>query len=1044
MITRFLLSGLLLWPTAFATIRCVGSTPALVTCGTTATATATHVQDAITAAVAGDFVYIQPGIYAGTFEFKTNGDPLNPITVISQKYDWLPCAYCRISPSHLPNVPIFSINAANIPALAGNKDGSSNPPVGWKFIGIAFQQGRTGDHAGSILHTGGQGVYNWYPADSSHVPDSIVFDRTLILPRFTDDYTVYNGAVLNGSNIVFKNSFVWPIYGGGTEVKGLGALTGPGPLTLSNNFISAMSIPVLTGGDAPDYVGGIPANMTITDNFVYRPWKWYPDKWDAVNYCATIGVGGCYATANPFPAYFLNNLPNPTYGCVKNLGEHKAINGFAIWERNVHENNWVDGGGRCLGQWFGITLTMRQTGWPSPAFAGPDAYSNMFWMDSTYTPPGGCDTSTRSNGHGGFFTPYASGSGCVGSLSTSGTAFTWQGQMNVTYPTSRWIRAGNSLCTINYSQSLDVTFSWHWVYDCRLVSSITSYDVTGATPSVGVLASAFSTDITHPSTTTTSSMDATQITIPVASTTNFNAFDFVKVEHEWMIICSVGSGVLNVCPNTFLRDYSGNAVTGRGWLTNVSYPERAATTHASGSSVSKVNLWAWIQDAEGAMENVTIQNSIFRNVAGGINILAKDRYGWPAANNGTTLARVSNFKLRNILYQDTVPGFGHDIAWKLYNQEELQVNESGVSGNDILIENLTYDWWRESGQLVQFVGDGIPDSLHAKVTNLTFRNSIMPDSYDFGGGTHFATSMTGSSTYYNNWTHGADFIAGTQYFGYNQFAFVSTTCSGVTCPGNRATALASTTTYNPGTFKLRSDSPLAKAGHNGSDMGANPDLLPQIRNLRVATSSQTALLEFDLSGPIRDAGNTQPCMLEVSTSETLHSYIGSAGAYTLPYTTIAALNPAYFKQPDQSTTTNSLLLSPVVSGGHVSWPIGQNATVTGDDTVSHSLALTPSTTYYGRLMCYGDTSHFTFTTTAATSGRTTLPFRVTNATAPYFQVDYGPTAALGGISGISFSAGVASRNVSVTAGQHVYTRISYLSGPGGSVIWTGPLELRLP
>ena len=139
----------------------------------------------------------------------------------------------------------------------------------------------------------------------------------------------------------------------------------------------------------------------------------------------------------------------------------------------------------------------------------------------------------------------------------------------------------------------------------------------------------------------------------------------------------------------------------------------------------------------------------------------------------------------------------------------------------------------------------------------------------------------------------------------------------------------------------------------------------------------------NLNGPIAALS----CVVEVTTSQNLHSGLGT-------YTAVNALNPAYFKLADSSLNTNPLTPSPVQLNGFLQFPIGINATVTGDDGVSHNLALTPSTLYYGRIQCHGDTQQFTFTTASSDSAEVSFAINSELAEgAATATVYYGPTYA---------------------------------------------------
>ena len=97
-------------------------------------------------------------------------------------------------------------------------------------------------------------------------------------------------------------------------------------------------------------------------------------------------------------------------------------------------------------------------------------------------------------------------------------------------------------------------------------------------------------------------------------------------------------------------------------------------------------------------------------------------------------------------------------------------------------------------------------------------------------------------------------------------------------------------------FKLTPGGTYSRAGTDLQDLGVDFDGLPQISGLKVTAGVTAALLEFDLTAPIGDAGGTQPCALEVSSNRNLHSDLGG-------YTVVNDLNPAFFRQPDTSART---------------------------------------------------------------------------------------------------------------------------------------------
>ncbi len=243
-----------------------------------------------------------------------------------------------------------------------------------------------------------------------------------------------------------------------------------------------------------------------------------------------------------------------------------------------------------------------------------------------------------------------------------------------------------------------------------------------------------------------------------------------------------------------------------------------------------------------------------------------------------------------------------------------------------------------------------------------------------------------------------------------------------------------------GIFKLAPGSVYSGHGTDLRDVGVDFDRVPQISGVKVTAGVTAALLEFDLTVPIVDAGATQPCVLEVSSNRNLQSDLGS-------YTVVNDLNPLFFKQPDTSARTNAALPAVVVNGRHVYWPVGQNASVMGDDGAGHNLALAAGTTYYGRLMCYGDSQWFTFQTGSGGSNSVQYPLTATLqvGTTPGttgVRLQYGATPALGGTTNFTPNgSGTASVALPLANGNPTYYKLQFLNG--ATVTYTGPTTVYL-
>lgn len=456
-----------------------------------------------------------------------------------------------------------------------------------------------------------------------------------------------------------------------------------------------------------------------------------------------------------------------------------------------------------------------------------------------------------------------------------------------------------------------------------------------------------------------------------------------------------------------------------------SYTGASATVSPAFSSTGGAgHTWAIVYTGSAQLSNVIVRSNVYRNTDSGMFTLAlAQSNGSGNSGRGYNISVTNNLLHFNNSYMKGYFGFligaGEcDIAatasnyeWShntIYASQARQsawvwLSAAGYSGCDHkqpLFDSVKFNdnLFGESNASVAIGGDG-------NTTIIGAENAFMTN-----------------SEFLHNWAPGA------------------TVGSGAT-GGNSASGNIVSSWVDPyggkaaqGIHKVISGSALG-GGHDGYSIGVNWDKEPVITNLQVKAQATHALLSATLNAPIQDAASTQPCTLEVSTSRNLHSDLDT-------FTVINDLNPAYFKQATASTRTNALLTRPIMTNGKLYFPIGHNGSTTDDGSVSRDRSLTAATTYYGRLMCYGDTNWFTFTTAAADSGAssTTLKLGSVPTGTANVRIQYGSTYALGSTtSNVAPSGGKVSLTLPLT--EFTYYQIEYLNG-GGSVIQTTPLAVR--
>jgi len=435
---------------------------------------------------------------------------------------------------------------------------------------------------------------------------------------------------------------------------------------------------------------------------------------------------------------------------------------------------------------------------------------------------------------------------------------------------------------------------------------------------------------------------------------------------------------------------------------------------ASGGALDGEIVYA----ASAQLKNLTISHNVWKNVdlaASALGVLASNGIGDNGFGKNHTISQ--NLWLANVGY------IGPKARGFLLGAAEFDF-AFGPSGFTFDHNTLYYSNGMAGGSFVYLSSDQKP--IQPKFDTTAITNNLFGASSSGGNGPFSgdgtADTIGTANTYFTNSNIKNNAIPGGSQSG--------SPSGGNTVSGNIYTAwsdpfagLAS----NKGIFKLAPGGTYSRLGTDLRDLGVDFDGLPQISSLKVTAGVTAALLEFDLTAPIGDAGGTQPCTLEISSNRNLHSDLGS-------YTVVNDLNPVFFRQPDTSARSNAALPEVVVTGRHVYWPVGQNAAVTGDDGTSHNLALAAGTTFYGRLMCYGDSQWFTFQTGSGLSNSAQYPLAATlqigtTAGTTGVRLQYGATSTLGSTANFTLNGnGVAYVALPLVNGGPTYYKLQFLNG----------------
>ena len=256
-------------------------------------------QSAINSAAPGDTITLQAGAtYTGPF-FLTNKNCDSYITIQSSRANEI---NGRVSPSQSGLLARLSYTGAE--PVIRTVPGAHH----YKLIGLEISTFTSSDFIYDLVRLGASDSTQ---TDLSAVPHHLILDRLWI--HGFETQRLQRGISLNSAETSILNSYISDIHEIGIEAQAICSWNGPGPFTITNNYLEAATENVMFGGSPPSIQGLVPSNITITQNHFFKPLSWKVD--------------------------------DPTYAGihwgVKNLLELKNARNVVI-EGNIFENNWTD------------------------------------------------------------------------------------------------------------------------------------------------------------------------------------------------------------------------------------------------------------------------------------------------------------------------------------------------------------------------------------------------------------------------------------------------------------------------------------------------------------------------------------------------------------------------------------------------------------------------------------------------------------------------------------------------------------------------------
>jgi hypothetical protein len=259
-------------------------------------------QIALNSARAGDVITLAAGaVYKGPFELPPN--PGNDyITIRTNAEDnVLPAPGGRITPEYAAFLPKLVADWTEHLPVIRTVRGSSH----YQFIGVEISP-TAGTYLLQLVQLG-----DGSETSLSALPGDFIFDRCYL--HGDPVAGTRRGVAMNAPNVTIMNSWLADFKVVGPDSQALASWNGPGPITITNNYLEGAGENILIGGQDPTIADLVPTGITIRHNHFFKPLAWREGD----------------------PSY------EGTHWTVKSLLEFKNARQVVV-DGNLFENNWAD------------------------------------------------------------------------------------------------------------------------------------------------------------------------------------------------------------------------------------------------------------------------------------------------------------------------------------------------------------------------------------------------------------------------------------------------------------------------------------------------------------------------------------------------------------------------------------------------------------------------------------------------------------------------------------------------------------------------------
>jgi hypothetical protein len=224
---------------------------------------------ALTNAQPGDVIALDPGAtYLGNFTLP-NKDGAEFITIRTARVDSVPAGH-RVTPEQAAS--FAKLRSPNNQPAIQTAPGAHH----WRLVLLELQGTADGD--GEIIALGSGSSAQ---SSLSQVPHDLVVDRCYIHGDPVNGQK--RGIALNSAATTVTGSYISDCKRIGQDAQAIAGWNGPGPFTISNNYLEGAAENILFGGADPAIPELVPSDIRITGNIISKPLSWRSEKWQVKN-----------------------------------------------------------------------------------------------------------------------------------------------------------------------------------------------------------------------------------------------------------------------------------------------------------------------------------------------------------------------------------------------------------------------------------------------------------------------------------------------------------------------------------------------------------------------------------------------------------------------------------------------------------------------------------------------------------------------------------------------------------------------------------------